>query len=556
MSIPVGSVAELISGNIADMIRNYIRFPFIFADHYGAKGDGGKTDNAVPIQRALNAAKDAGGGTVILSMGDYYIGSTLLIASNITFMGMGEETKLYTDVPKINGIITEYPSAGIVIEKMKVRGSGYGTQPPNTQGNPDVTNSGSGIVFRQTTRGRIADCIIENWGGDRSTPDKNGVAGVWLTYGCTHCYVYRNIVDVCRNGLNEDNYYGIDPVGNRFEQNKVNNCQFGFATDCADQARGCHVIDNDFFNCAYGGVDINKTKQVLVAFNRFTGCGNTGVPGLFADACNVYGTANFQVSDVRVVHNEFFGNYGRAVRCVVNTYYCKVNDNTVRDCLNKDGMLIQGSRYTQCTGNIISNIPNGHGIVYQESIINGSPVPADQAIISNNTIHQVGKHGIYAEGLAGSVINANRISNAGTLTPSTFGGIHLTLQSSNNTITNNIITGPDLLYGIRGEDSGSIDNVVGSNFITGPIMLNKVSFTNNQQYFTPSGDVRLMNGPVIKGGTSVDVKTNTANLYLPASNGAVPSGTTGGAIMVDESAKVLYVNFGGTWYKTAALTLA
>lgn len=555
MSIAMRDMGKLIE--LAKSKQKY-QFEVFNVTGYGATG-GGEKDDTAAIKKAIGDCDSAGGGIVFFPNGDYRISESLVVPSFVTLLGVGEKSKIFTEVHNLNVIITEYPATDIVIANLKIRGSGYGIQPPNVQNVPDPSGAGCGIVFINVSRGRIENCVIENCGGDGNTSDKNGVAGAWLTYGCSNCRVLNNTVDGCRNGLNEDNFFGIDPVGNWFLGNQISNCRFGIATDCANLARGCRIIDNIIFNCAYGGVDVNKTSYVTVANNRFSGCGNTGQPGVYADACNVYGTMNFQVSDVKVYNNEFSGNYGRAIRVVMNTYYCKVQDNDIRDCQFKDGILIQGSRYATVQNNTISNC-FGAGIMYQANTLGSTMIPADQSIVSDNIIHQCGKHGIYMSGAVNTIIANNRISNGGTETTLTYAGILIekntqdNSNSENNSITGNIITGGDYLYGIRGADSSTITNLVANNLVIGP--LTKISFVSTNQYYNTNGDDRLLNGPVIKAGTSIDVKTNSANIYMPVSNGAVPTGTTGGDFKFDETNKVLYANFGGVWYKTAALTLA
>ncbi len=70
---------------------------------YGAEGDS-VTDDTNDIQTALDAAEDAGGGTVFLPVGTYIISSTLDVAENVNLIGTGWATILeYTGSGVVNG---------------------------------------------------------------------------------------------------------------------------------------------------------------------------------------------------------------------------------------------------------------------------------------------------------------------------------------------------------------------------------------------------------------------------------------------------------------------
>ena len=69
---------------------------FAVAD-YGAKGDG-KTDDTAAFQKALDAAGNAGGGTVSASRGNYFFAGHLNVPGGVTLKGIWES------VPAHNGI--------------------------------------------------------------------------------------------------------------------------------------------------------------------------------------------------------------------------------------------------------------------------------------------------------------------------------------------------------------------------------------------------------------------------------------------------------------------
>ena len=81
-------------------------FSNVKASTYGAKGDG-STDDAAAIQKALTAAKEAGGGIVYLPPGTYIVKSTLKIDNNVTLMGAGSTASIVKLGNKANKNILE-----------------------------------------------------------------------------------------------------------------------------------------------------------------------------------------------------------------------------------------------------------------------------------------------------------------------------------------------------------------------------------------------------------------------------------------------------------------
>lgn len=510
---------------------------------HGAKGDG--TDDAPAIQDAINAAH-AAGKFVWIPDGSYRIDTTLSIPSNVLVDGTGE---LYSDVHNMN-LIESIGTVNVSISNIKLRGSGYGTQPANTPGTPNVAGSGSGIVFAAVVNGVVDHVTITNCGGDGSSSDRNGVAGVWLTYGCQSCRVVRCKVTYCRNAINEDNYYGADPCDNTFDSNLVENCRFGLVTDCTTAARGLKIIYNSIKRCAYGGIDINKTGHVLVQGNTLEECGLTGQSGVFASAITVYGSVNYRVSHVSIYGNECYNNWGRGIKVAQNTYYCKVHDNTIVSSKNGGGMLIQASRYYSVKGNTIVSC-TGPALYCNPVTVGSTTVSIDQSIIEGNILHNNTQHGIYMDNALNVVIRGNRVNNNGLEAANTYYGIALTNGSSTNVIDGNIVTGANHKFGLGTLDAGSKGNVIASNHIVGNAV--NMQFASSDQYFGNNGGDRTTSMARYAG--AVDLKTGNAPLFIRSSS-AVPTGTTGAEIVVDETNKLLYVNCGGVWYKTNTLTLA
>lgn len=510
---------------------------------YGAKGDG--ADDAAAIQEAINAAR-VEGKKVWIPEGRFRIDTALSVPSHLVIDGTGE---LYTDVPNLN-LIESIDTVNVTISNIRLTGSGYGTQPPNTIGTPNIAGSGSGIVFAKVTNGLIENVKITRCGGDGNAPDRNGVAGVWLTFGCKNCRVVRCTVTYCRNAINEDNYYGLEPYDNTFDNNVIEDCRFGLVTDCTTAARGLKIVNNTAKRCAYGGIDINKTGHVLVQGNTLEECGLTGQPGLFASAITVYGSVNFRVSHVSIYDNECFNNWGRGIKVAQNTYYCKVHDNTIVGSRNSGGILIQASRYYSVKGNTIASC-TGTALYCNPVVVGTTPVGIDQSIVEGNIIHNNTQHGIYMEQALNVHIRGNRINNNGLQSANTFYGIALTSGSSGNIIDGNIVTGPNHKVGITALDTNSNKNIVASNFVLNNAV--NMQFVSQEQFFTNNGENRITSGSSYIG--ALDLKSGDAPIFLRTSSG-VPSGTTGAEMVVDEANKLLYINCGGVWYKTDTLSPA
>ncbi|GAA3413380.1 right-handed parallel beta-helix repeat-containing protein [Paenibacillus hodogayensis] len=510
---------------------------------YGAKGDG--SDDAAAIQGALDAAR-AAGKKVWIPEGRFRIDTALSVPSHMVMDGTGE---LFTDVPNLN-LIESIDTVNVTIMNIRLTGSGYGIQPPNTIGTPNIAGSGSGIVFAKVMNGRIENVKITRCGGDGNTPDRNGVAGVWLTFGCQNCRVVRCAVTHCRNAINEDNYYGLEPFDNTFDNNVAEDCRFGFVTDCTTAARGLKIINNTAKRCAYGGIDINKTGHVLVQGNTLEECGLTGQPGVFASAITVYGSVNFRVSHVSIYDNECYNNWGRGIKVAQNTYYCKIHDNTIVGSRNSGGILIQASRYYSVKGNTIVSC-TGTALYCNPVVVGTTPVGIDQSIVEGNIIHNNTQHGIYMEQALNVNIRGNRINNNGLQAANMFYGIALASGSTGNIIDGNIVTGSNHKAGIAALDANSKKNIVVSNYSLNNAV--NMQFVSQEQFFTNNGEDRTTSGSSYIG--ALDLKTGDAPIFLRTSSG-VPSGTSGAEMVVDEANKLLYINCGGVWYKTDTLSPA
>lgn len=427
---------------------------------FGAKGDNA-TDDTLTFQAALYAAR-----TLFVPAGEYLIYQDLIIKANTVLYGEGDQSIITTkNALKKNVLITEPDAANIYIHDLYLAGSAHGSQPANNVA-PIVDDSGCGIVLIGATNAVIERVAIRNCGGDGTTANTNGVAGIWLTYGSRDCLISRCTVTLCRNGLNEDDFFFKTCLDNSFKGNTVLDCRFGIATEVPN-GRGTKISGNTIKRCAYGAIDINRSSYVLVSDNVIEACGLTGVPATFAPAITVYGSDLTRVNDVIISGNTFLDNYTTAVKITQQCYHCKVIGNNISGGINGGGVLVQGSRYIDVIANNILGCV-GWGVYMNNILVGAIDIAVDGCVVSDNNIDACTQGGIYLQKSARMVVKGNKITGGGTESPNTYSGIAFTSATVDGVINGNVVFGTAYKYGIAGLDGGSINNVVSDNRVSGP----------------------------------------------------------------------------------------
>lgn len=500
--------------------------------------EGLPTENwSIAIQKAIDDTLLAGGGTVLVPTGRRRVTTSLAIGSNVSLVGLGESSEIYSDVPNLNLIVSSINAEYCSVKDLKITGSGFGTQPSNTAGNPNVDGAGCGIVFRGVKYGLIENCILDNHGGNGTSSDKNGVAAVWLTYGCQDVIVSQNHIANSRNGINEDNYYGAEPYNNLIKDNFVKSCRFGIVSDNGKNAKGCKIINNTVKDCLYSGIDINKSNHVLIQGNWIEG------NGISANSAGIliYGSPSVSLEYVQVYDNTCIGNYGQNIKVAVNTYHVKVHNNLCMSSVNGSGIFVQACRDISVVGNTCAgNMYEGIYIV--EGMVGSTEITPTRIIVESNLVKSNGTYGVLASKAIHCHIKGNVIAGNGTNgTATKIRGVQLSNGCTYNVIEGNIVTGSSE-YSILGSDGATQYNVVSNNVCRDGAI--GIYFSSAVQYFSPNGDNRVQRGAVMTD--TVDLKTNNAPLQLKTTAGT-PTGTLQSEIVVDSTASKLWINVAGTW---------
>jgi hypothetical protein len=308
---------------------------------------------------AINAALAAKSTTWIPESTDLFIASEISLGSNQTLRGASWLSRIIAPVAKSNAI-TSYAATKAAVYSLTLIGSGSGSQPANTtpvSGAPNWANSGSGIIFARNNLSKIEDVQVLNFGADGSDSNHNGVAGIWLTYGCTNCTVRDATVTYCRNGINEDNFFNSTvtpaPISNRYEDCTVTYCRFGYAYQSGPLGKYAYTVGCYAGYCMYSGFDIN-------AQNYATFIGNTAEHNGFGSGSQnlepgfvVYSTGSQTSAAVHLIGNFTFANA---------THGYKISDNCVDWKLLKNQSHSNGEHgYFITNGSVVSTPVVMHG---------------------------------------------------------------------------------------------------------------------------------------------------------------------------------------------------
>lgn len=324
------------------------RMPVFNVQDYGAKGDGA-TDDRAAIQHALEAAYNAGGGTVLIPTGTFIVDPNpgLQVKSNVTLAGTGAGSviKLKDGSTRNDNIIKSEDWVNVCVQDLTLDGNR--AHQSGSPGNYSYTQYG--IYFGNTHNSIVRNVVSR---------DTTGV-GIHI-YNCQSVTVENCIAT-------GNNYHGYE----------------------LEQAIGCRLVQSR------GGS--NLMHGVLVSPGEVGGSGSKGntVSGCMFDNNGNYGVAENAANDDMsaflnegnvyesntIINNHHYGvNFYKQNKSVFNNNYVAANGFF--------GLYLYQASYHSVQGNmIVGNSRAGAG-TYDEIMLDGASGgrPSQGNTIAGNTI--------------------------------------------------------------------------------------------------------------------------------------------------------------------------
>lgn len=249
--------------------------------NYGAVGDG-VTDDLIGIQAALTACGAAGGGTVYMPPGTYYVTNVLLVPANTVLCGAGmDATTILNPAGALAGKSVGADSIFATVGLVGVAGSGVRDLCIDHSTNATTAN---GIQLGSATGTLTTNCFVDsvrvkgyashqyliwNYRGQNNTISNNVCDG-YVTpgagtaqeaievFGGKNIQIIGNTVNLSGNGIYicEDTPPGTEVSDIFVSRNYVNGCRKGVLVSVASTARNIIVTDNILSNQEAAGINI------------------------------------------------------------------------------------------------------------------------------------------------------------------------------------------------------------------------------------------------------------------------------------------------------------
>ena len=450
----------------------------VYPEWFGAMGDG-VTDDTVAIQAALDS-----GNKIIIFTKNYTIANYLIISTPGTSITGADKT---TGLTQTSGVKTGLvvTAANCVIDGMTFTGASSMVGATTTF--PYVYNAAVTVLRADSCV--VKNCVISTWG-----------TGVYFS-GARYSTAYGNIVDLCTNGINDDDY--------------------GYST--TSPASGTQASTGNVY--ANNVVSNSLATGIVVDFQGTESFGGNDPIGLEV-------ATHPQSRGIRVTDNEVYGSqlsgggFGNGITldtargCTVSGNYCHNNA--------ANGILLFHQAYQNTvSGNICRN--NGWSGV--ELTSDRASVPS-QNTISANVCSYNSRHGLHMEVSSLCTITGNELVNNGQ------DGVFGQRYVSNCTFSGNTITG-NRRNGLHLIDSFTIgvnnNSIVRNGYETDSTYCNILVEKSTLDYF----GVRLIDNnhsQTSMGGTNsvplYDIKfaTNAAsrlNAIIGAVSASIFDGATG-----------------------------
>jgi hypothetical protein len=368
--------------NFYDVVRDYGVSP-------------GEADSATKIQNALNAARDAGGGTVYIPTGTYTLGSRLEIYTGTTLL-LSQKAVMFrnhTSNMIINGLAgSSYDEYGGQTD-IKIIGGIWecrGTAFPTTPAMGISIGHGSNII--------IQDLTVSNVGG----------------YHAIEINSSKNVrISNCR-------FVGFKDTGSRGYSEAVQ----------IDLAKSVGVFG------AFGSYDNTPCTDVVIENCYFGPSGTAGTTSWPTGIGSHSYTSGVKHTNVKMVGNTFDSMTEYAIRLDVTYDDTIISNNIIKNCFAGIGAGFDHvDRVTsdqQCRNLIITNnqvegagSTSGHMGIY---VVN-----YDGVTVNDNHVKNFGVDGIAFKTVVDGTINGNRLENIGN------DGIDIRTNSSSLMVSNNVI---------------------------------------------------------------------------------------------------------------------
>lgn len=411
---------------------------------------------------------NVGRALVRLPLGRFRTSDILAVPQGVDIEGAGAGTIIDVSGAVGRTAFVAIETTGTSISNLKIVGSGQGLQPANGTGLTIATvrDAGSGIIFAGVASGKIEGVTIEDCGGTGTTAPYRGVAAIWITHGCTKTVVTRNTIARCQIGINEDNYFGNAPNGNKITSNWITNCRFGIAIEGYRIDGGVNQEDtlvnfNTIVDTLQSAIDLNKAQRTLVIGNFIKRAGiESGNSGIW-----IYGTSSIPSFHVQVGMNRIFdcgkvGVGGNAIKVGSDVYYAKIFENI---CVGSQGygvVILGQCRYWQVIG-----------VHSQENVMGGfyiHRVTTDvvtTGVLQACTAYKNARHGFQFAGAAEVTVTACIAKDNGTETANTWDGFRLEEATTLCTFNGNQSSGGAQRYAMSGGDSGTTLNAFIGNIL-------------------------------------------------------------------------------------------
>jgi hypothetical protein len=370
------------ASNFYDVVRDYGVSP-------------GEADSATKIQNALNAARDAGGGTVYIPTGTYTLGSRLEIYTGTTLL-LSQKAVMFrnhTSNMIINGLAGSSYSGYSGQTDIKIIGGIWecrGTAFPTTPAMGISIGHGSNII--------IQDLTVSNVGG----------------YHAIEINSSKNVrISNCR-------FVGFKDTGSRGYSEAIQ----------IDLAKSVGVFG------AFGSYDNTPCTDVVIENCYFGPSGTAGTTSWPTGIGSHSYTSGVKHTNVKMVGNTFDSMTEYAIRLDVTYDDTIISNNIIKNCFAGIGAgFDQADRVTsaqQCknliiTGNQVEGAgsTSGHMGIY---VVN-----YDGVTVNDNHVKNFGVDGIAFTTVLDGTINGNRLENIGN------DGIDIRTNSSALMVSNNVI---------------------------------------------------------------------------------------------------------------------